>query len=325
MITQELLQGIYEKVKTPHKHGAVLKSEEYYYDSPIVFRYGDAWLMSFVRIDRREHTGYETMLARSDDLLHWTVLGQILTERSEWDSCQTGGYAEFQDIRFGGNAALQQVNGSYRFSYLGGSLKGYETDPLSMGYARTPDVLDPAAYRKDPQPALTPHDADARYGETLTLYKADMFCDPNRTLGAPYVCAYNAKNDTHRESIFLAVSQDGEHWQRYGDRAIISVFDCDEGVGINGDPQIVLLDGYYVMFYFIYDTAKGSAYNTFAVSEDLLHWTKWQGTPLVYSEYPWENVFAHKQWIISHDGVVYHYYCAVNDKNERFIALATSV
>ena len=28
--------------------------------------------------------------------------------------------------------------------------------------------------------------------------------------------------------------------------------------------------------------------------------------------------------IIEVDGVIYHYYCAVNDKKERFIALATS-
>ena len=91
---------------------------------------------------------------------------------------------------------------------------------------------------------------------------------------------------------------------------------------INGDPQIVLIDGYYVMFYFIH--SDKATYNTFAVSENLTDWTVWDGTALMKSEYEWENVMAHKQWIIKENDIVYHYYCAVNDKNERFIALAVS-
>jgi hypothetical protein len=73
----------------------------------------------------------------------------------------------------------------------------------------------------------------------------------------------------------------------------------------------------------MYDKIKG-AWNTFAVSKDLLHWEKWDGKPLMRSEYPWENKYAHKQWIIKENGVVYQFYCAVTDKDERFIALATS-
>ena len=76
------------------------------------------------------------------------------------------------------------------------------------------------------------------------------------------------------------------------------------------------------MLYFIYEPGIG-AYNTFAVSDDLINWTKWDGNPLVKSELEWENVFAHRQWVIKENNVVYHYYCAVNRK-ERFIALATS-
>jgi predicted GH43/DUF377 family glycosyl hydrolase len=136
------------------------------------------------------------------------------------------------------------------------------------------------------------------------------------------VNAYNAKDDTNRESIFLAVSDDAIHWKRYGNKAIIPVTECKDSVRINGDPQIIMLGEYYVMLYFIYDRECG-AYNTFAVSKDLINWTKWDGEPLVKSEYDWENVFAHKPWVIKENGVVYHYYCAVNE-SERFIALATS-
>lgn len=319
-----VLSDIYSKVKTPYKYGAVIKFEDYYCDSPVVFRYRDRWLMSFIKIDRKCALGYTTHLAESRDLLHWTELGRILEGDNGWDACQTAGYAAFQNNDFYGDCRLQKINGKYRFSYLGGNRYGYETDPLMMGYASCEDILDFESYRKNPAPILRPDDPDARYGETRTLYKAAMFTDEKKTLGYPYVCVYNAKNETNRESIFLAVSEDGENWKRYGDGAVISVFDCDDSVCINGDPQIVRLDGRYVMFYFMFGSKTGGAYDTFAVSDDLVHWTKWEGEPLIHCEYEWENVHAHKPWVICDNGVVYHFYCASNDRNERYIAVATS-
>ena len=117
--------------------------------------------------------------------------------------------------------------------------------------------------------------------------------------------------------------EDWLRWKRYLDKAIIPVNECKNSVLINGDPQILRIDNLYVMLYFIYDEQEG-AYNTFAVSDDLVNWKKWTGEPLMQSEYEWENVYAHKQWTIEEKGIVYQFYCAVNDKNERFIALATS-
>lgn len=318
-----VLKEIYEAVRTPYKFGSILKFDDYYCDSPVVFRYEDRFLMSFVMIHKQSLNGYTTHLAESRDLIHWKVLGQILKSDNGWDNRQTGGYAQFQNADFYGDCRLEAVGGKYRFAYLGGNLTGYETDPLMMGYASVRDPLDLDSYVKNPQPILRPDDADARYGETRTLYKPCMFRDERMTLGYPFICAYNAKNATGRESIFLAVSEDGERWKRYGDDAVISVFDCPDDVRINGDPQITVIDGHYVMFYFRFDNGRG-AYDTFAVSDDLIHWTKWDGDPLICCEYEWENVHAHKPWVICVDGVVYHYYCAVNDKNERYIALATS-
>lgn len=319
---RSVLERIYEQLKVPYKYGAVMKLEGRMTDSPIVFKRNGKYYMSFISIDSQCKGGYSTHIAESEDLLSWNVLGEILKERSGWDSAQSGGYAQLQDNSFGGSNELLTVGGKYLFAYIGGNLKGYETDPLSMGIATTTDFLNLDGYEKYSAPVLSGSDADARAGETLTLYKADIFYDAKKTLGYPYVNAYNAKDNTHRESIFLAVSHDCIHWERYADRAIIPVTECADGVRINGDPQIIVVDGYYVMLYFVYDR-DGGAYNTFAVSSDLVHWTKWDGEPLVKSEYDWEGVFAHKQWVIKENGVVYHYYCAVNSK-ERFIALATS-
>ena len=241
-----------------------------------------------------------------------------------WDAKQIALYAAFVENDLYGAYRLQPIGGQYYFSYLGGRLDGYETKPLSMGLAKTRDPLDLAAYQKLPQPILAPNDGDARPGERASLYKSVMFEDPRETLGYRYVNAYNAKGEgTYgKESIFLAVSSDGEHWERYGDSPIL--FDDSEKKDqkINGDPQILRHGDLYIMLYFIYD--QSGAYNTFACSRDLIHWTKWTGTPLIQSEEAWENVYAHKPWVVVENGVVYHFYCAVNDMGERFIALATS-
>lgn len=100
------------------------------------------------------------------------------------------------------------------------------------------------------------------------------------------------------------------------------ITDYPDGL-ICGDPQIILIDDVYVMLFFRYEK-NSPAYNTFAASRDLINWTIWEGEPLIKSEYEWENVHAHKTWFIRHNNTNYHYYCAVNDKNERFIALAVS-
>lgn len=322
-VDRAILEKIYDQIKTPYKYGAVLKIDGRKTDSPVVFKRNGKYYMSFISIDDACNTGYQTHIAESDDLLHWSCIGNILTQKGDWDCEQSGGYAQLQDNIFGGSNELMTIDGQYLFAYIGGKLKGYEADPLSMGVATTPDFLKFDQYKKLDAPILSGSDSDARQGETLTVYKADIFYDRFRTLGYDYVNAYNAKDETHRESIFLAVSDDCIHWKRYGDQAIIPVTECKDSVRINGDPQIIIIDGYYVMLYFVYDTALGGAYNTFAVSEDLIHWTKWDGEPLIKPEYEWENVHAHKQWVIKENGIVYHYYCAVND-NQRFIALATS-
>lgn len=323
MITESKLQEIYEAVKTPYKYGAVIKCDGVLNDSPVVFRDGDKWYMSYIEIDAACKTGYRTFLAESDDLIHFRRVTEILTEKCDWDKSQCGGYAQMIDNTFGGDNRIRKIDGKYVFAFIGGCLNGYETDPLSLGLCTAAVLTDDTTYRKQPKPILSGSDADAREGETLTIYKPAMFEDPEMTLGHRYVCCYNAKGPNHRESIYLAVSDDGICWKRYGDHAVIDIRDSADSVRINGDPQIVRMMDVYVMFYFVHEPGVNT-YNTFAVSEDLLHWTKWRGKPLVEREYPWEDVYAHKQWILKHDDVVYHYYCAVNSKKERFIALATS-
>jgi sucrose-6-phosphate hydrolase SacC (GH32 family) len=69
---------------------------------------------------------------------------------------------------------------------------------------------------------------------------------------------------------------------------------------------------------------KPGAFERFAVSHDLIHWTDWSGPDLIAPSEDYDRQYAHKPWVIKWNGVVYHFYNAVGDQG-RVIALATSV
>ena len=329
-VPQERMQVIWNEVKTPFKYGVVVEPPAgKKVDCPAVFRYGKKWYMVYVQLEDPPAQGYTTQLAESSDLLHWKPLGTILDrgDASAWDHANAGGGIALFDTRWNGSNALQTYQGRYWLSYLGGKGFGYETVPLWIGMASTDDPSKATPWQKLPAPVLTTEDADVRSGmETVTLYKSFIFRDPAKTLGVPFVMFYNAKGTS--EQIYTATSTDLKTWKRYGAGPAVENLPpagSNHGV-ISGDPQIVRMNGIWVMFYFGAFWKPG-AFNTFAASYDLAHWTKWTGDDLVKPSEPYDATFAHKTWIIKYRGVVYHFYCAVSGggKDEhRAIALATS-
>jgi predicted GH43/DUF377 family glycosyl hydrolase len=169
-------------------------------------------------------------------------------------------------------------------------------------------------------PVLGPAQADARAFEKDTLFKSHIIRDPENKTGHPFVMFYNARqNGAAVERIGMAVSDDMIHWSRLG---ASHVLDNGDQRGISGDPQLVRMGDLWVMFYFGAFWKPG-AFDTFACSRDLVHWSKWTGPDLIAPSEPWDKEYAHKPWLIKHDGVVYHFYCAVGNEG-RVIALATS-
>jgi predicted GH43/DUF377 family glycosyl hydrolase len=313
------MRRIYDEVKTPYKYGPVLRpGQGEKIDCPNVFRFGDRWYMVYVGI--KDDVGYQTYLAESDDLLAWKPLGTVLPfAESGWDRWQAAGGIALVDPIWGGSAELQTFDGKYWFSYLGGARKGYETDPLSIGgaWTTTPQQARPWN-RLAAGPILAPDQPDARPFEGATLFKSHIVWDKSESLGYPFVMFYNAKQQgPWVERIGMAVSHDMIHWSRYGTEPVI-----DNGKGISGDPQVVRIGDLWVMFYFGAGW-KPRAFDTFACSYDLVHWSKWTGPDLVSPSQPWDQTYAHKPWLLKHNGVVYHFYCAVGAEG-RLIALATS-
>jgi hypothetical protein len=334
VVPESRMKQVYEAVKTPYKYGLVLAPDRNNckMDCPTVFRNGSTWYMSYLVYNGKEGDdgrGYETWLATSPDLLHWETLGKILPfKESGWDKNQRGGYVALIDNTWGGSYRVNRFKGRYWMTYIGGDTPGYERGMLQIGLAWTKGpVGTPHPWESLDRPVLSPKDPDAGWWENITQYKSSVFWDKSERLGAPFVLFYNAAGISPTtgikgERIGLALSEDMVQWKRYPGNPVIN----HEG-GITGDAVIQKMGDLYVLFYFsaFRPGVPYKAFNSFCCSYDLVHWTDWTGDKLIYPSEPYDELFAHKSCVIRHEGVVYHFYCAVNKADQRGIALATSV
>lgn len=317
-VPQDAMERIFNEIKTPYKYGIVVQhpDSDKMVDSPTIFRANNTWYMTYIVFDGQ---GYETWLSESDDLLHWESKGKILSfTKHTWDANQKAGYVSLINIEWGGDYAVERYRDTYWMTYLGGSTAGYESGTLKIGMASSSKLTEAELWKTNNIPVLSPEDKAARWFENKTIYKSLVIRDSNRHTGHPFVMYYNAKGDTaNYESIGMAVSDDMVNWQRYGENPVIT-----RGKGICGDAQIAKIGDMYVMFYFGAFWKPG-AFERFACSYDLIHWTEWDGEDLVAPSEAYDKQYAHKPWVIKWNGVVYHFYNAVGDSG-RVIALATS-
>lgn len=321
-IPPEVMRQTYEEVKTPYKYGLIMVPEPgKMIDCPSIFRDNGKWFMTYIVFDGK---GYESWLAESADLLHWKTLGRIMSfTDGTWDATQKAGYIALQDTEWGGSNAPEPFEDHYWMSYIGGSATGYEAGKLGIGIARTKTPAEAREWERLRGPVLSAEDPDARWFETDVLYKSTIIRDPDLNTGHPFVMFYNAKsklrpNNRGIERIGMAVSNDMRHWKRFGDQPVI-----DNGAGITGDAQIVRISDLWVMFYFGEGWRPG-AFDQFACSYDLKNWTRWEGENLISPSESFDNQYAHKPMVLKYDGVVYHFYNAVDKQGNRGLALATS-
>jgi predicted GH43/DUF377 family glycosyl hydrolase len=329
-VSAAVMQQIYDSVKTPYKYGLVLVpgDDTKKMDCPSVFRKGNKWYMTYVIFNGR---GYETWLSSSDDLLHWSTKGRLLSfsDTTQWDTHHKAGYPSLQDYTWGGSYAWQSYQHKYWMSYFGGNVRGYEAGPLALGIAyTTKQPTKVVEWKRLPAPIFTATDKDVRWWENRKLFKSTVIWDKAQTTGYPFVMYYNANGDSAvnniktrwYERIGMAVSNDMVHWQRFHKEPVMH-----HPKGITGDGIIQKIGDVWVMFYFgAFWEGRKDAFNRFACSYDLVNWTDWQGADLIHSSEPYDERFAHKSFVVKWKGVVYHFYNAVNKKDQRGIAVATS-
>ncbi|MDR0811374.1 MAG: beta-galactosidase, partial [Paludibacter sp.] len=334
-VSSETLQSIYDEVKTPYKYGLVVAPADNFHktDCPTVFRKNGKWYMSYLVYDGKsgkDGRGYETWLAESENLLEWKTLGRILQfadDQNRWDANQRAGYIALIDNVWGGTYEPRKFNGKYWLSYFGGQGRGYESGMLHEGIAFTDkDITTAHEWQTLDNHILSPTDKAVGWWENITQYKSSVFYDKSKKLGKPFVLFYNAgginpANNVKAERIGIALSKDMKTWNRYAGNPVVN-----HEQGISGDAYIQKINDLYVMFYFgaFHRNKPYKAFNTFAASYDLVNWTDWTGEDLIFPTEKYDNLFAHKSCVIKWNGTVYHFYCAVNEDDQRGIAVATS-
>jgi len=328
--TDQEMAAVYELVKTPHKVGLVLEGDSAHHkvDCPTVFKRGKRWYMTYLVFDGR---GYETWLAQSKDLVQWKKRGKLFgwADSTRWDGHQRAGYPSLIETAWGGSYRWKKASGKYWLSYFGGSTRGYEAGDLSVGMAsskKAPHKL--GNWKSSDAPVLSAKDSNTGWWENKKIFKSSVIYAPGNATGYPYLMFYNANGDSAinqlstrwYERIGMAASENMHSWHRLFSQPLVH-----HPMGITGDGVIQKIDSLWVMFYFgAFWKGRKDAFNRFACSYDLIHWRDWNGEDLIQSSEPYDARFAHKSYVLQHKGIVFHFYCAVDAKDHRAIALATS-
>ena len=179
-------------------------------DDPIVFRAEGLFQMLYIGFDG---TGYQTGLATSPDLIHWTRTALVgpRDAASKYTKYNLALSSILRDKNLHGTGEALKVDGQYLGAWNAYPGAGYEEGAAVIGLATSPDLL----HWKLTDPILTP-DQGAPW-EHGGLYRPDLLLDEGT-----YYLYYNAKTDTllksegggWHEQTGVATSRDLKQWTR---------------------------------------------------------------------------------------------------------------
>lgn len=272
-------------------------------DCPFVFSRNGRLGMTFVGWDG---IGYQTALAWSDGDGTWRD-GEVVLARDQRHSLRRYNAALTsiaRDNNLWSDGELRRFGGWHYGTFHAYPAVGYEAGPASIGFVRSRDLMT----WEDLGDTLRPQDGGA--WECGGLYKSWLLEHD----GLFYVF-YNAKNRDEWpwvEQTGLATSADLTHWRRCPANPVLTSGgpgDFDEQFA--SDP-CVLRDGeFWIIFYFGL-AADGHAREGYATSRDLIRWDKSREILLdVGPPGSIDSLHTHKPAIISRNGSLEHYYCAV--------------
>ena len=283
-------------------------------DCPFVFWHGGRYYMMHVGFDGE---GYQTGMAVSSDLIHWEKQSVIFQreDRNGWDHGGAAGVWILKQDDINAVPTLKKVNGRYWMIYHSYPEKGYEAGPAKIGLAYTEDETLGEWIRLE-QPVLSWE--DGAVWEKGGLYKGCLL-----ELDGRYSMYYNAKDSDDwiwHEQIGVAVSDDMTNWKRVFDEPVIKNTPGAWDSYFCADPCVVKDKDMWLMFYYGYDGKN--AREGIAYSRDLLHWEK-SGEPILNhgSAGEIDCIHAHKPSVISKDGCLYHFYCAVRQSKSTDTAV----
>jgi len=339
--------------RTPYKYPElILKAtgrkgdfDERSIDDPIVFHANGAFYMLYIGWDG---IGYQTGLATSTDLLHWKRVALVAPRdsASKFTKYNIALSSILRNKQLRSNGEAIKINGRYLGAWNAYPSAGYEEGAAVIGLAWSDNLLhweltDPILYPQDGAP-----------WEHGGLYRPDLMLDRGT-----YYLYYNAKTDTLPKSVGggwheqtgVATSRDLKTWTGYAGNPVLrngprgsATYPASNLIHATqpptpdardsrfaSNPFVVQNGADFAMFYFGFRYQQpGRACEMLALGADPYTFVKVPEI-LIDTGAPGsiDETYAHKPSVITHEGMLYHFYCAVSGKwpNEtRGIAVARS-
>ena len=285
----------------------------------------ETFYMSFIGFDG---VGYQTFVAESTDLLHWSNM-RLAMGYGEEGSFDYGGVVLgaflLSDYSLSAARVLKMIDSKYYCLYGAYAKRNkYEPDPGYQGLASSEDGL---VWNREKDESIL-----SIYGPGVVKeWEKDSIYQPWLVEHEGiYYNFYNAKQMPQWiEQLGVATSKDLYHWERYRNNPILQVgskagswdtqFTSDAKVFWDQE------ESHWVMFYF--GVGKGGAHVMVAFSKDLINWVKDQSPIYTAGANPsgLDKQYAHKISIVwnPRNETWYMFYCAVGDAG-RGIGLITS-
>jgi hypothetical protein len=320
--------------RTPYKYPKLILSatgragdfDQRSIDDPIVFYANGSFQMLYIGWDG---TGYQTGLATSKDLLHWTRVALVAPRdsASKYTKYNLALSSILRDKRLQSRGEAIKVGGKYLGAWNAYPSAGYEEGAAVIGLATSHDLL----HWELSDPILFPQDGTA--WEHGGLYRPDLMRDRGT-----YYLYYNAKTDKlpdsdgggWREQTGVATSKDLKSWTRYSGNPILRNGPKEARDGhFASNPFVVQNGREYGMFYYgLRYQHPGKACEMLAIGDTPFSFTKVPDV-LIDTGAPGtiDETYAHKPSVVTHEGVLYHFYCAVSGQypnDVRGIAVARS-
>jgi len=290
-------------------------------DVPTVFQLpgDDRCYMSFIGFDGQ---GYQSFVAESDDLIHWTNMRLAMGYGPEGSFDYGGvvlGAFLYEDYGIKSARILKQKEGKF-FSLYGAYPRqgGYELRPGYEGVACSQDGL--IWQRAKQAPILSVHQKDCAAWEKDCIYQPWLLEHDKR-----YYNFYNAANGSI-EQMGLALSHDLLEWKRYAHNPVIP--NGPKGSyneRFSSDGKVFWDRDHWVNFFF--GVGRSGAHVMMAFSRDLYHWTVDPDPIYLSGGNPsgLDKTYAHKISLVWNPAneCFYMFYNAVGNKG-RGIGLITS-
>lgn len=334
-IPDSVIEQLYEEVKTPYQYDVIISEgaegewDGVSIDNPTMFSMPGDDEYVYMTYSGFDGKGYRNGMARSRDMLTWEKMG-IIVERGEpgdWDGATVGGYI-VRDHTWGELPTPHvmkdgEYKGQYVLTYFATDKEGYEQGTRQSGAAFTPKIFNEdgsvVKWTRYKEPILSAKDGKYAYEKGI-IWKLHVIYNEE---DGKYYGYYNTADAP--EITCGVTSDDILHWTRMDTNPLI-VPENGWGNTHNADPDVVKIGDYWVMFYFTSKPGQSGVIDSFAVSKDMTHWQK-SFKSLTELNDSWCCWHAHKPCVVKHNGVVYHYYCAVTWYPEyaRTIAVNTSI